>query len=358
MINYESIKMLKLKDRLGLSNIKEELLHRYKDRIDVGLKGINEENIVYFLSSDIVRQLSIIKQLYVKLKSGDGNYKDVIIIDSYHSATIEGARTTVEKVKKAFLQEKPAKDDKMVINTINGFTYALAHELTIENLLELWKIVVDGVCDNQGQRGDRFRSGMVYIGNAATIVHTPESPDKIENRINDLYKFLEHKGRESLLQAIILHFYFVYIHPFCDGNGRTARLLMSAYLEKNGYIKFVSVPISKAIISDVSGYYNSLKDSEEVYIIDGKKELDITPFIVYMLNVMESAIKEVLLLQNDLSEYEQLLLKKMKKRKGSEISISACCKILGISEADAESVLIGLVGKGYLIKVGNIYKSL
>lgn len=62
------------------------------------------------------------------------------------------------------MKEKPkTKDDKMVVNSINGYYYSLNHPNTVENLLELWMIVTEDVCDNQDKVGGRFRTGMVCI---------------------------------------------------------------------------------------------------------------------------------------------------------------------------------------------------
>ena len=350
MIHYESNKTLRIKAKSGIEGAKAILVWRERNRFAIGLKGINDETLVYGLSQDVATQLETINILYQNFKVTDTAYRDNVIIDSYHSATIEGARTTVDNVIRAIDSKKGSKDDRMVVNSINGFYYALNNSLSIDNLLELWKIVVDGVCENTDQAGERFRKGMVYIGDDIKRVHTPEKPEKLERRMSDLYDFIKNSNLDILLKAAILHFYFAYIHPFCDGNGRTVRILMSAYLEKTKYSKIKAVPISRVIIENLSGYYKTLLESEEVEENNNVKVLDITPFIVYILNVMEQALISVIAAQNALNDVESHLLTRMKKNKGAEITIETCSKMLKVDEREASNILNGLTDKGYLEK--------
>jgi len=147
--------------------------------------------------------LETIQILYNNLIVTDKAYWDNVIIDSYHLATIEGARTTVDNVKKAIESKKGSKDDRMAVNSVTGFYYAFNNSMTIDNFLELCKIVVNGVCENTDQAGERFRAGMVSIKkNSIEIVHTPEKPEKVESRMDDLYTFLESANLGTLLKTI------------------------------------------------------------------------------------------------------------------------------------------------------------
>ena len=351
VIHYESNKTLRIKAKSGLDKAKVELVWRERNKRAIGLKGINEESLVYVISQDIDTQLETIQILYRNLIVTDKAYRDNVIIDSYHSATIEGARTTVDNVKKAIESKKGSKDDRMAVNSVTGFYYAFNNSITIDNLLELWKIVVNGVCENTDQAGERFRAGMVYIKkNSIEIVHTPEKPEKVESRMDDLYTFLESANLGTLLKATILHFYFAYIHPFCDGNGRTVRILMSSYLDKSGYKKIKALPISRVINENLSGYYKSLLESEEIEESKNGKIIDSTPFIFYILNILEQSLISAIASQNVLNEMESQLLTRMKKNKGAEITIETCSRILKVNEREAANILNGLADKGYLEK--------
>lgn len=177
--------------------------------------------------------------------------------------------------------------------------------------------------------------------------------------MNSLYAFLELSKTDDILKAIIFHFYFVYIHPYPDGNGRTARILMSSILRNAGYDKVGAMPISRCINDSLNGYYRALKESEEVQVYENEKYLDITPFIVYMLNILEQSINSAKASQHRLSELESRVLIKMKKSVRSEMSVMKFSKIFNVTEVYAKEVLDGLTEKGYLARYGDkriIYK--
>lgn len=95
----------------------QDLLDRINQLSPTGLIGIGEEHVVYnheFINpvcEQVLRALSGFK--------ADRQRKESILLDSYNSATIEGARTTISEVKKHFSNPN-SKDDKMVINTVEG----------------------------------------------------------------------------------------------------------------------------------------------------------------------------------------------------------------------------------------------
>lgn len=183
MIKYESYSTLKRKAENGDSNASIELEMRKMFRTDTGLRGINNEIIVCELNSmflSLYSSVEEIKLLYKDIIIADEAYKDNVIIDNYHSATIEGARTTVENVINAMKGTPKTKDDIMVVNSIKAFNYALDLKPSINNLQTIWETVVEGVCENEGQRGEKYRKGMVVIGSNTETIHTPEKPEKIE----------------------------------------------------------------------------------------------------------------------------------------------------------------------------------
>lgn len=181
------------------------------------LKGIHGEKILFYQNEEMQNTLDKIKKLYSQLP--DFNvHKDTLILDAYYSATIEGARTTVEQVKKNLLKPK-TRDDKMVINTFRATGYSLENIVAEENIRMLWEMVVDGVCENISKIGLKYRSGMVYVASTSEVVHTPAEPEQIEELMKNLFSFMEEEYEmDVVLKSILVHFYFVYVHPFCDGN--------------------------------------------------------------------------------------------------------------------------------------------
>ena len=89
------------------------------------------------------------------------------------------------------------------------------------------------------------------------------------------------------IKVAIIHFYFVYMHPFCDGNGRIARLLTSDFLIHSGLNNFSALTLSKTINETAPAYYQAIENSENSFH-------DVTPFIQYMLKTVYDNLYEVL----------------------------------------------------------------
>lgn len=87
-------------------------------------------------------------------------------------------------------------------------------------------------------------------------------------------------------------FYFVYVHPFCAGNGRIARIINSSQLFYAGYTKMKSIAMATTINQELASYYKNIAACEKV--IDERKKckwMDLSPFIDYMLDVLEDSLE-------------------------------------------------------------------
>lgn len=305
------------------------------------LKGINGEVFVIEDMHEILKRILIFNEMYKEIKP-KGLYKESVLLEAFSSATIEGARTTLNDVRRC-LGKPSTKSNKMVENVYNVLIklYNSDSGLTFENLHNYWVQVMKGVCENSNVKGSLYRDGMVYIGNEERVIHTPAKPQQIKCCMRDLFSFLEQSKCHPLINAIIGHFYFVYVHPFCDGNGRMARVLELQYLQKHGYPNIRYVPVSSAINNKLKGYYKSLSYSE--IVVEGK--VDLSPFILYMLEIYIDAINTLVQGQKGLSQKEKLILSKVKVY--NQISVAKAKAILNCSDSTTRSVLNNLKLKGY-----------
>ena len=107
----------------------------------------------------------------------------------------------------------------MVVNTYNALGYVRDKNISYENvLLKAWSIIVDGVCENINCLVDKYRSKMVYVSNGIRVIHTPPSPEELQDYMNLLFDYMRGSSstfQECLLKAIISHFYLVYIYILC-----------------------------------------------------------------------------------------------------------------------------------------------
>ena len=118
-----------------------------------------------------------------------------------------------------------------------------------------------------------------------------------------------------IVKASIMHFLIGYIHPFVDGNGRTARAIFYWYLLKNGYWLAEYLSISRVILKTKTQY-------EKAYIYTEIDEMDVTYFIHYQIKVMTQAFE-------DLKLY-------ISKKKKEENKLSKYLKLSNINERQAQ----------------------
>lgn len=343
----DTIQKLKYRADAQLPGAAEALNRRLSDRMELPLPGIHNEKIFLTDIGALRAKVKELNALYEKLPA-HRIFKEKLLLDAWSSATIEGARTTVDQVKKAFDNPK-SKDDKMVVNAINASRYAYKRQITAKNIRRLWEMIVRDVCENTGCMGVQYRSGMVYVASSTRTVHTPASAEMLPELMEKWFTYRETQTEDTLIQSFAAHFYFVYLHPFCDGNGRTARILNASHLYHSGYSKMKNLPLSNAINANLPGYYAGLSDSEAVLNASHAPWLDLSPFVSYMLDVFEQSMLDAALSVNALTGQEKKLLERMNKIGGkAEITSANAGKILNIGVDSARQVLRKLAQKGYL----------
>lgn len=303
-----------------------------KEFIDTGLKSISGNSKVV-LTVDRGQMSKTLDNLSaaIKVDLPIERIHHLQLLDEYQSATVEGARTTIEAV----MSGCNTKSEIMVRQSLAGLQYALNNSITEDNLIRLWKIVTDGCCDNKSAGISGYRTGMVYVGNSVRVIHTPPSPDKIKTMMDCL---LNYRHELVLVNVAVLGFYFVYVHPFADGNGRVSRILMQKELCIPG------LPLSKAISCNISNYYKSLQASE----IERNGVMDITPFYEYMLSVINSACSMYMLYTKPLDRLQSMLISKMDKAGGGYIGFEKAADILDSDVPTAVNVISSLAESGYL----------
>ena len=299
---FDTIQKLKYRANAGITQAQAELAERLGDRVELPLPGLHGEKLYLTGYSDLRQKAAELDAMYEQVLVHRG-VQDIILQDAWSSATIEGARTTVEKVRESFDNPR-TKDDRMVINIIEGSNYAYGRPITSKNIRKLWDKIVDGVCENADRQGTKYRDGMVYIGIAGRIVHVPAQVEVLPELMDKWFEFREGESEDVLIRSFAAHFYFNYIHPFCDGNGRAARILNASHLYHGGYTKMKSLPLASAINNDLSGYCSSLSDS--AIVLSGIEDgwLDVSPFVSYMLGAFERCLIDAAQSRNTLSEAE------------------------------------------------------
>lgn len=235
-----------------------------------------------------------------------------IMEEAIASSQMEGASTT-RKVAKEMLRKqlKPQnRGQQMIYNNYATIRYLVENqeqEFSVELLKEIQRLITYKTFTNGEYEGNFRTSDDIMVMDSITgeIAHTPPSYEDIEKWIAQLADFINNDDEKffihPIIKGIIIHFMIAYIHPFTDGNGRTARSLFYWYMLKKGYWLTEYLSISRII-------YRSKKKYEIAYLYTENDENDLSYFIQYNLEAMYKAFKELkLYIQRKLREQSDLL---------------------------------------------------
>lgn len=143
--------------------------------------------------------------------------------------------------------------------------------------------------------GKYFRKDTVKVINGLgnTIHIGINGEEAIEKSIEDLIQFMNRKDIPFLVKASISHFFFEYIHPFYDGNGRFGRYLLSLYLARKLDI-LTAFSLSYSISKNLDDYYKSFVEVEDV-----NNYGEITFFVDNILKTIKSGQEMIIELLSD-----------------------------------------------------------
>ena len=143
--------------------------------------------------------------------------------------------------------------------------------------------------------GKYFRKDTVKIINGlGNIIHIGVNGEEaIEKNIEDLIQFMDIKDIPFLIKASISHFFFEYIHPFYDGNGRFGRYLLSLYLSRK-LDNLTAFSVSYSISRNLDDYYKSFVEVEDV-----NNYGEITFFVENILKTIKNGQEMIIELLND-----------------------------------------------------------
>lgn len=251
--------------------------------------------------------------------------KNALMEEAVFSSMIEGATTTRVKAKDMLRKNKKPKthSEQMILNNYKAIQYISEHkeeDISIEKLYELHQLVTENTLEKVDV-GVFRNSNDVNVVNEITgeIVHTPPNFEELNDLMKSFVDFFNHNPKEDfihpIVKASILHFLVGYIHPFVDGNGRTARAIFYWYLLKNGYWLTEYLSISRVIMKTKNQY-------EKAYLYTEIDDMDVTYFIHYQVKVLMKAFE-------DLKKY-------VAKKKKDESNLLKFLQLDGINERQAE----------------------
>ena len=211
------------------------------------------------------RIISIHSSLAIEANSLSlGQVKDVI-----SGRTVIGPQKEIQEVKNAYSAYE-------MINSVDAYS--------IKDLRKIHGIMTYLTIDESG----KFRKGNEGVfDEKGNCIHVCPPPEQIDGLMKELFDWMK-KNKETihpLIMSSIFHYEFVFIHPFSDGNGRTARLWQNVILSKWKEL-FEYLPIESQIYKYQDNYYKAINNCNH--------KGESTEFIEFMLEMIDAVLDETI----------------------------------------------------------------
>ena len=215
------------------------------------------------------------------------------------SSMLEGAATTRQEAKRMLKSGRKARNtgEQMVLNNYRAILFVRENrhqELNPSFLLELQTILTEKTLDDADGVG-RFRTEQDSITvvdvRDSEVMHSPPPATELETRVERLCAFANEPAEQGefihpVVKACILHFQLGFDHPFCDGNGRTARAVFYWSMLRHGYWLFEYLPISRLIYRCPAKYVRAFLYTET-------DEFDATYFLMFKIQIIARARQDL-----------------------------------------------------------------
>ncbi len=217
-----------------------------------------------------------------------------IMEEAIASSQIEGAATTRAVAKEMLRTKRKPRDydEKMILNnhlTISKLKEYADKPLSPELIKEIHASITKDTLEESSEAGV-FRTEQNEVQDLDNkVLHVPPPPKKVEYMVKVMCYFANNNDDEFIhpvIKGIILHFWLSYVHPFMDGNGRTARALFYWYMLRHDYPLIEYLSISSVINKKRTQYLKAFLYSE-------MDDNDMTYFIMFHLKAIQEALDDV-----------------------------------------------------------------
>lgn len=291
------------------------------------------------------------------------------LMSTHYSTQIEGNQLSPKEVEKVVKKNK------------GGFPGRERDELEVKNYYKALEMVEDLANSSKPIHEKDIQSihGLVLKGKAnftpyrdgqnviqdsmsGAVVYMPPEYTDVPQLMEELLQWVNLQVEEEKLPAAIIaaiaHYQYATIHPYYDGNGRTARLLTTLVLHKCGYDLKGIYSLEEYYAKNLKGYYRALDTDNIPNYYMGRKEADITPFLEYFCSGMAISFSRIRTkAEQEKAPDQSKILRQLSARqkqalslfkKQAEIKSSELAEHLGISDRSSSELCIKWVEDGFL----------
>ncbi|MHB1455586.1 MAG: Fic family protein [Armatimonadota bacterium] len=333
----------------------------------------------YSLTNSIVNGLTRIESARVIVESTPISLailaemsRQAKIRSTHYSTRIEGNRMTLDETEQIITgmhrvfhgRERDVAEIRYYWNALSWVEELASKKKPVseETIMRIHVMVMHG----KRVRLSPYRTGQNVIHDSMSggiVYMPPEAPD-VPILMDQMLRWMKQPGTAEIPPVIVaglVHYQFVTIHPYHDGNGRTARLLATYLLHRDGYGLKGVFSLEEFHSRDIEAYYNALDIGDHHNYYMGRRDADLTSWLEYFVQILstafESAKQEALKFAGApiTSEPDELRRLDYKARtvlalfmRQELITSSDVAQTLGLSERMARVYLANWVNAGWL----------
>jgi len=257
--------------------------------------NFNENKLKEHLLYKTIIDLPILPDLAASLE------EELIRRSIFGTAAIEGNPLNEEQVAEIIKSNKNLGSTKRAIKEIVNLknTYSLIDNMAFNekkfiinesNVLVIHQTITEGIDYNRNFPG-KYRNHEVKVGNKehGRIYTPPKFKKDIMNLMNELIRWLNSDdllNLDPIMRAALAHYHLALIHPFGDGNGRTARAV-EAYILRFSNIKYIPLMLSNYYYKNIEDYYWAFSKTIK------SKNFEVTEFLLFVMNGIVESLHEI-----------------------------------------------------------------
>ena len=273
-------------------------------KINPFIKGVRkpeEYPLFIYNSIDLILTLEKIYNNSVEIttkqsmlpKVAQEKFFNLLLINELQSTNeIESVHSSKKEISAALTNKSDSPNMKRFLGLVKLYSY-LYKDITISAPLDFRKIY-DILVSNEVDKKDKldgkiFRKDGVKVYSGNDIIHHGiQKEEDILRALSDLITFMQNSKLPQLYKTFISHYFFEYIHPFYDGNGRVGRFLLANSLTSI-VDKYTAITLSYSINRNKNKYYKSFKNTSHPL-----NKGDMTLFVRENLELLVSGQEHIL----------------------------------------------------------------
>ncbi len=255
------------------------------------------------IATESIKEKAVYAQVTLEVLT---NLRKSARLNSIHYSTaIEGNRFSIAQVKEVLEHKGHFPGRERDEKEIKGYYAALSYveqlakkKITItENIIQtIHAYVMSNGSKKIIPTSYHNEQNVIYDGKTRQIVYMPPEAKDVPALMKQLVEWINASNDiPTPIVASIAHYQFATIHPYMDGNGRTARLLTMLILYLGGYDIQGLYSLEEYYARDLNSYYDAISIGPSHNYYMGREEADITTWISYFMHGMRTSFEKILM---------------------------------------------------------------